>query len=211
MKLNKVLALALSGVMAVSMLAGCSGNGSNNGGSSSGEEQTPATIQVAADLNDAVSEDTQKKVTFTDDGTLQQNLATAITLNGIVTLPEDIAVQQTLQDITGVKDEFSKMENNETNKSFKAVQVAQATKNLNLKAALNSFASEVNGWMTRLPDASLKKNQIEKLDEGAVYVEYNYTATVAAVNAPSADGNESAYYFAVIITQNPTVVTKTAD
>ena len=104
MKLNKVLALALSGVMAVSMLAGCSGNGSNNGGSSSGEEQTPATIQVAADLNDAVSEDTQKKVTFTDDGTLQQNLATAITLNGIVTLPEDTAVQQKLKDITGVKD-----------------------------------------------------------------------------------------------------------
>ena len=70
MKLNKVLALALSGVMAVSMLAGCSNN-SGNGGQEGEGEQTPATIQVAADLNKAISEDTQKKVTFTDDGALQ--------------------------------------------------------------------------------------------------------------------------------------------
>ena len=50
MKLNKVLALALSGVMAVSMLAGCSNNSGNGG--QNGEEQTPATIQVAAVLNE---------------------------------------------------------------------------------------------------------------------------------------------------------------
>ena len=37
MKLNKVLALALSGVMAVSMLAGCSNN-SGNGGQNGGEQ-----------------------------------------------------------------------------------------------------------------------------------------------------------------------------
>lgn len=42
MKLNKVLALALSGVMAVSMLAGCSGNTTDNGGASSGDT-TPSS------------------------------------------------------------------------------------------------------------------------------------------------------------------------
>ena len=211
MKLNKVVALALSGVMAVSMLAGCSGNGSNNGGSSSGEEQTPATIQVAADLNDAVSEDTQKKVTFTDDGTLQENLATAVALNGIVTLPSETKVQETLRDITGMKDGYSDMTANKVNKSYSVVQVAKANNNLNLKAALNDFAGTVAGWVNGLPNADKTEAQIKALTEGATYIEYNYTATVAAVNAPNADETLSAYYFAVVITQTPTVVTKTAD
>ena len=211
MKLNKVLALALSGVMAVSMLAGCSGNGSNNGGSSSGEEQIPATIQVAADLNDAVSEDTQKKVTFTDDGTLQENLATAVTLNGIVTLPTAMKVQETLQDVTGIDDEYGKMDTNTVNKSYKAVQVWMAPKNANLKSAVNAFAGTVDTWFSKLETMNMSERAFDKLAEGAPYVEYGYTATVAAVEAPTADGTASAYYFAVVITQNPTVVTKTAD
>src|SRR5699024_9930001 len=43
MKLNKVLALALSGVMAVSMLAGCSGNPGNGGQEGEGEGETNVT------------------------------------------------------------------------------------------------------------------------------------------------------------------------
>ena len=211
MKLNKVLALALSGVMAVSMLAGCSGNGSNNGGSSSGEEQTPATIQVAADLNKAISEDTQKKVTFTDDGALQEDLATAVTLNGIVTLPTAMKVQETLQDVTGIDDEYGKMDTNTVNKSYKAVQVWMAPKNANLKSAVNAFAGTVDTWFSKLETMNMTEKAFNKLAEGAPYVEYDYTATVAAVEAPTADGTASAYYFAVVITQNPTVVTKTAD
>ena len=44
MKLNKMLALALSGVMAVSMLAGCSGAPSNG---EEGQEQPPVSSSVA--------------------------------------------------------------------------------------------------------------------------------------------------------------------
>ena len=51
MKLNKVLALALSGVMAVSMLAGCSNNSGNGG--QNGEEQPPVDdTTIASVLND---------------------------------------------------------------------------------------------------------------------------------------------------------------
>ena len=210
MKLNKVLALALSGVMAVSMLAGCSGN-SGNGGQEGEGEQTPATIQVAADLNKAISEDTQKKVTFTDDGALQEDLATAVTLNGIVTLHTAIKVQGTLQNVTGIDDEYGKMEANTVNKSYKAVQVWMAPKNANLKSAVNAFAGTVDTWFSKLETMNMTEKAFNKLAEGAPYVEYDYTATVAAVEAPTADGTASAYYFAVVITQNPTVVTKTAD
>ena len=210
MKLNKVLALALSGVMAVSMLAGCSGNPGNGGQEGEGE-QTPATIQVAADLNKAISEDTQKKVTFTDDGALQEDLATAVTLNGIVTLPTAIKVQGTLQNVTGIDDEYGKMEANTVNKSYKAVQVWMAPKNANLKSAVNAFAGTVDNWFSKLETMNMDEKAFNRLAEGAPYVEYDYTATVAAVEAPTADGTASAYYFAVVITQNPTVVTKTAD
>ena len=77
MKLNKVLALALSGVMAVSMLAGCSGNPAN--GEQGGEgEQVPATgvsvnvgNLIKADLDEDVNIDF---VTFADDNDLDNAL-----------------------------------------------------------------------------------------------------------------------------------------
>ena len=78
MKLNKVLALALSGVMAVSMLAGCSGNGSNNGGQN-GEGETPIVESgAAASVIAALDSETKAKVSFSSNATLQTNLETAI-------------------------------------------------------------------------------------------------------------------------------------
>ena len=77
MKLNKVLALALSGVMAVSMLAGCSGNPGNGGQEGEGE-QVPATgvsvnvgNLIKADLDEDVNIDF---VTFADDNDLDKAL-----------------------------------------------------------------------------------------------------------------------------------------
>ena len=68
MKLNKVLALALSGVMAVSMLAGCSGNPGNGG--QGGEEPPVTDTTIAADLNEA-QEDYEVKTPFTYDSNLE--------------------------------------------------------------------------------------------------------------------------------------------
>lgn len=69
MKLNKVLALALSGVMAVSMLAGCSNNSGNGG--QNGEGEPPVTdTTIAADLNEA-QKDYEVKTPFTYDSDLE--------------------------------------------------------------------------------------------------------------------------------------------
>ena len=43
-------------------------------------------------------------------------------------------VQETLQDVTGIDDEYGKMDTNTVNKSYKAVQVWMAPKNANLKS-----------------------------------------------------------------------------
>ena len=76
MKLNKVLALALSGVMAVSMLAGCSNNSGN--GDQNGEEQVPAT-GVSANVGNLIKADLDEDVnidfvTFADDNDLDNAL-----------------------------------------------------------------------------------------------------------------------------------------
>ena len=79
MKLNKVLALALSGVMAVSMLAGCSGNSGNGGQEGEGEgEQVPAT-GVSANVGNLIKADLDEDVnidfvTFADDNDLDNAL-----------------------------------------------------------------------------------------------------------------------------------------
>ena len=73
MKLNKVLALALSGVMAVSMLAGCSGNPGNGG---QGGEQSPVVTTDAAEVLNKI----QSAVKFDDDATLNGYMAPVETL-----------------------------------------------------------------------------------------------------------------------------------
>ena len=71
MKLNKVLALALSGVMAVSMLAGCKG-GSANGEQGNTEQPVVSTDAVKV-MNDA-----QKDVVFANNEALASALKAAV-------------------------------------------------------------------------------------------------------------------------------------
>ena len=78
MKLNKVLALALSGVMAVSMLAGCSGNPGN--GDQEGEEQTPATGIVA--VTNEEQKDNKVNVPFEYSAELEDDLTLAVQVSG---------------------------------------------------------------------------------------------------------------------------------
>lgn len=73
MKLNKVLALALSGVMAVSMLAGCSGNPGNGGQ----EGEQGEVVVDANDISDGVAsyiDDLPEYVTFNGDNNLTKAL-----------------------------------------------------------------------------------------------------------------------------------------
>lgn len=71
MKLNKMLALALSGVMAVSMLAGCSGAPSN--GEEGDKEQTVVTAGTATMMNNF-----QNKVKFDADADMDAYVAAAV-------------------------------------------------------------------------------------------------------------------------------------
>ena len=102
MKLNKVLALALSGVMAVSMLAGCSGN-SGNGGQNGGEQPPVDDTTIASVLNDEqAATDNKVKIDFTYSSSLENALEKALTEFGASVKPEN--VDDRIAEILGVKD-----------------------------------------------------------------------------------------------------------
>ena len=79
MKLNKVLALALSGIMAVSMLAGCStGNKDDNK-----DEQVPvADTSIAGILNDELKDEKIDAVSFQYSTDLQDAVEQVLRVNG---------------------------------------------------------------------------------------------------------------------------------
>ena len=96
MKLKKIAALALAGVMAVSMLAGCAGKGTD-------DKKDPTTGTSTAFTNDLVAA-LEKKVeahkdyiTVGTDATLQKNLESATALYGLIATESNIeAAMKTL-------------------------------------------------------------------------------------------------------------------
>ena len=102
MKLNKVLALALSGVMAVSMLAGCSGNPAD-GEQGNNQGDTTVDTSVASVLNDEqAATDNKVKIDFTYSSSLENALEKALTEFGASVKPEN--VDDRIAEILGVKD-----------------------------------------------------------------------------------------------------------
>ena len=211
MKLNKVLALALSGVMAVSMLAGCSNNSGNGG--QNGEEQPPVTNSVAAQVNDKLTDSNKTKITFSDSADLESNLTDAVTLNGLVNLPRASAVQTTMNDLTGLNpNDYNSMTVNTTAKEYEIMLVRASRPNVASIAALNDFMDEVNTWISSMPYAAVGSARYVDADdleganlaEGTVYTQYAYTGDVAMVQATNYAGTSVQYYFVVTIAQTAT-------
>lgn len=211
MKLNKVLALALSGVMAVSMLAGCSNN--TNGGK---DEQTPATGIVAA-VNNGQSADNKVKVTFTADATLDAQLSKAVAacaekadasevqtvLKGIIG-KDTVALTSTPLTLGG---EFQPDNTNtvKTGDKIVGVRVFQVSANYTEAAAMKEIAEQVNSITSKLVENSARNNyQI-----GWKYVAYDYAGTVSMMQTTALDGTTN-YYAAIVITNTCTLKTVTA-
>ena len=208
MKLNKVLALALSGIMAVSMLAGCSNN--TNGDK---DEQVPATGVVAA-VNNGQTGDV--KVTFTADATLDSQLSKAVAacaekadasdvqtvLKGIIG-KDTVALTSTPLTLGG---EFQPNNTNtvKTGDKIVGVRVFEVPANYTETAAQKEIATKVNN-ITSL----LKANTATSSSKvGSKYVAYDYAGTVSMMQATALDGTTT-YYAAIVITNTCTVKTVT--
>ena len=91
MKLKKIASLALAGVMAVSMLAGCNGGTSNNGTpDDDGGDVVVTTSPIVKAVNDGQTSGNVVKINFTDDSKLNTALQKAVEVYGTDAMPGQI-------------------------------------------------------------------------------------------------------------------------
>ena len=227
MKLKKIASLALAGVMAVSMLAGCSGNGNTNGGNTSDDNTvvTPATTPVIDAVNNGQDATNDVKVTFTADSKLDAALQKAVSVYGTDSTPDEL--KNAIYNMTGLKSVSaeedkvktvycdnngfcnSKLKYNDggvheklNGKVYTLFDVAEITSDdaLSEEAALNIVAEKADELIAALAKTSYVGETGEK------YYSYSYDGTVSMVSAKAIDGTTN-YYVAYVV--NQTVTEKT--
>ena len=216
MKLKKIASLMLAGVMAISMLAGCSNGTKPDDGEKDPVVNTGMTGSVIA----ALDEDTTKNVEFTADSNLEAVLKKAIqnagynglddikasTLNAI---DSDISKNSQLANVgvtsDGSKDSDKKesnativvtLEGNGMNETTVAKQLAAEIDKKNVGKASNKNV----GW-DELPEYSYTFQDDDGKD---FWYDFDYTAGVAVVDVSNAVTGETTYVVAVTVTRTPT-------
>ena len=219
MKLKKIASLMLAGVMAVSMLAGCSNKPNEGTGEGEGTGSVTTSPVVSA-VNDA-----QDKIDFTSDNSLTSALKKAVAEIGAAGTDADTKLEEYVAKTTGVAyDEQLNGEtrydekDGETKTIVKVVPVGSEnawTQDAVVVNVTNAIKKVVDG----LADTTFVKYDPEatilpgiSTDNGATkvgdkYNNYSYTGTVTdLVSVTSMDGTTN-YYVAYTITQTTSVLT----
>ena len=204
MKLKKIASLMLAGVMAVSMLAGCSGK------SDSGNEGVvvPSTSSIVTAFNDGQSEDNKVKVTFTADAELDAALQKAVAMQGENV--NDANTKANIGKLIGVGGTLASNGtftlNNWNVLSDKASKDGQIDTAMDVKVygnktywteadALNTAARAIDDVIGNLIDSTRKGTP-----EGEKYYDYSYTGNASMVKVDKANGT-SIYVVAYTITR----------
>ena len=219
MKLKKIASLALAGVMAVSMLAGCKGtDGSNNSSSTT----TAASIIDA--VNNGQDGANKVKVAFTADSKLEDAAKKAVAAHGdsfyIPTNKSEIADYAAIVATKNDVDDFYKNTANggqptakdgEKNVYFNVVSLGSSA--FSTTFLMNYAASLIDADVAKLDDTTLvTKDEATGTWSGSqtmdddTYYDFSYTGTACLFSAPNSDGSTN-YYMAYTITQ--TVAKKT--
>ena len=219
MKLKKIASLALAGVMAVSMLAGCSGKGNNSGNNDDDDVVTATGVNadaVIAALKDATTE----AVKVTASSELQNELETVVKFLGDSSFSignsDDDDFNEHVLDVmaafTGV-DYVEDFDFNHEARYEKAQTVI-------FTAAMNTVVgSDMDDTVSKLAIARSIDNAIDELvmkenslgdnavvEDGDDYYTFDYTAELAVVEISDAAGR-TAYVFACTVTCTPSAAT----
>ena len=207
MKLKKIASLALAGVMAVSMLAGCSGNGSdgdnNNGGNTVVE---PGTSSIVTAFNNGQDEDNKAKVDFTSSSMLDAALQKAVENAGDDTAASTIRLliygltgQGYTETATGyyVLNDFNTVAAvNGEKVTMIEVKSYPSSKYWSETAVLEQAARDVDDVI-----ADFKTDtKTSTMKEGDTYFAYTYTGNASMVAATQESG-ATTYYVAYTITR----------
>lgn len=224
MKLKKIASLALAGIMAVSMLAGCSGKGNENPGN---DDPTPTASGIAAVLNDMQTGDV--KVNFTDDTALATKLQELVSLYG--QSANINTIKPALPNVTGLK--YNKVSEGKTDDNnwntatyttwnntflknnvtydnifdekkgdltgtYTVYDIATVGNCSTEEAAMNQFATAV---INTIKGQNLtNKCNTAGLNSGDKYYGYEYNGTAAMASVKMADGTTD-YFFVYTINQ----------
>ena len=216
MKLKKIASLALAGIMAVSMLAGCKDGGNSNSGSSS--ENTNTTSGYSAMLGQKAAETLSKKdldevFSFTDNADDQKALAKMVVdvkdsdmLKWVTGNTVDVLNTSKYSNYTDIFESDAKLNRDSlvSNGEFFENQDA-LTKKVGAVWVANGEVS-LDNVMDKIYDASEKA--FENADkDGTVNsfdVNYDYTVSVSVVNKELKsynDYNGSINFIAVTVTR----------
>ncbi len=208
MKLKKIASLALAGVMAVSMLAGCSGNDSNssNNGNGNGTVVTPGTSSIVTAFNNGQDEDNKAKVDFTSSSVLDAALQKAVENAGDDTAADTI--RWLIYGLTGqgftpagnngyIPNDFDDAAGvNGEKVTMIEVKSYSSEKYWSETAVLEQAARDVDDVIADFK-ASTKNST---MNEGDSYFAYTYTGNASMVAATQESG-ATTYYVAYTITR----------
>ena len=215
MKLKKIASLMLAGVMAVSMLAGCSGNG-NGGNGGEGEGQVNTDNLSAASVIAELNEDTTEKVTFSADASLENALNKAIATTGSSVgyaaegfMPQFAALVAEVGEIEVVNAfTFPKAElDNDLDPQTRIWAYVIPSVDLSEKAAVDRFAAAVDQKVTDLEDNRQYFENSYGAVAGDTYTKYSYTGNVAVVKVNDVVTGYTGYVGVMTVTCTPAEAT----
>ena len=209
MKLKKIASLMLAGVMAVSMLAGCSGNGSNNNNNNDDPVVVPG-VNVANVISQLDS-DTTDKVTFSAGNTLQNALNDGVQDYGILSLNfnenQIITYVRTLANVeTTSNNDFRTGGDYKDDEQTVMNAGVVDTNGMNDTYALRALADAIDtsvANVTTMVENSLGANA--QVQDGDTYYTYEYTGELAIAKVESVSGLSS-YIYVYTIDRTPTEV-----
>ena len=222
MKLKKIASLMLAGVMAVSMLAGCS-----NGTKPDDDKKDPTVnTGMAGNVIAALDEDTTKNVEFTADSNLETVLNKAVQnagYNGMKKIDADDlnAIDSDISEntqLTNVNNDKNGVKDNDSKES-KATFVAYVAGNgMNETAVAKALAAKVDAYKigkvlsadvewSKLPEYS---KDYKDSDGETFWYDFAYAANIAVVELSDAVNGQTSYVVAVTVTRTPTQTYKHA-
>ena len=211
MKLKKIASLMLAGVMAVSMLAGCS-----NGTKPDDDKKDPVVnTGLTGSVIAALDEDTTKNVTFSADSNLQAVLEKVVKNAGY-----DGLSKLTAGDLVNVDPDLGKYAplpvvstNQRSEDTDKKVQTAVGLvyvngQGMNAETVAKELAKkiddeDVNGNTGKWADLMMDSANYDDKD-GEYWYDFAYTAGVASVEVSDAVNGQTAYVVAYTVTRTPT-------
>ena len=221
MKLKKIASLMLAGVMAVSMLAGCSGKGNGN----DGEPENPVvpTTGVVADANNAVSADDKEDYKFsgfaasTNLDSILKDLASStgdfsevsinnIYNNQVASAQSNSTVEGKLNDkLDGLLDDgkFDEIPADNVSEKYGYIYTisGKVEQSEAVEKVVNQFASSI---LANVETDAVKNSTTNTMYDPA------YSAEISIVKVSSSSAvNESAWVVAIVLTQNVTKVSNT--